>query len=278
MGNNIRRDVPLERLLLERPLLKRLPMERLWRRPTGSSLRDIVELALMILLASCASPTPLLDVELTATAQSQVTPSPLLRQTSTLAPSIALPPTITPTANRATTPSKSFTPTIDGVAAPDEWSRASLIKVDGAIISALYYGADAQNIYARVDAKADWKTFGDVAIGLYISSPRLKESLIRSHFGNDLGLNATTLSEVLLIQGGGYFGANYKAERGEWKPTETLQEIGVKGNVLEFALPLMNLGDVVAGDEVKLIVVISKDERDVQRVPLSEAGKLVITK
>ena len=164
-------------------------------------------------------------------------------------------------------------PTIDGVAAPDEWSRASLIKVDGAIITALYYGADAQNIYARVDAKADWKTFGDVAIGLYVSSPRLKESLARSHFGNDLGLNATTLSEVLLIQGGGYFGANYKAERGEWKPTETLQEIGVKGNVLEFALPFMNLGEVIAGDEVKLIVVISKDERDLER---SGAGRVII--
>lgn len=195
-----------------------------------------------------------------------------------LAPSIASPPTITPTASRATTPSKSFTPIIDGVAAPDEWSRASLIKADGAIISALYYGTDALNIYVRVDAKADWKTYGDVAIGLYLSSPRLRESLTRSHFGSDLGLNGTTLSEVLLIQGGGYFGANYKAERGEWKPTETLQELGVKGNILEFALPLMNLGDVVANDEVKLIVVISKDERDVQRVPLSEVGKLVIMK
>ncbi|MBI5348053.1 MAG: hypothetical protein HZB77_01850, partial [Chloroflexi bacterium] len=199
-------------------------------------------LLLIFLLTSCASPTPLLDVELTATALSQVSPSPLLRQTSTPAPSIALPPTITPTANRAITPSKFFAPIIDGVAALDEWSRASSLKVDGVIVSALYYGADAQNIYVRVDAKADWKTFGDVAIGLYVLSPRLKESLARSHFGNDLGFNATTLSEVLLIQGGGFFGANYKAERGEWKPTETLQEIGVKGNVLEFALPLMNLG------------------------------------
>ena len=153
-----------------------------------------------------------------------------------------------------------------------------MIKTEGAILSALYYGADAQNIYVRVDAKADWKTFGDVAIGLYVSSPRLKESLARSHFGNDLGLNATTLSEVLLIQGGGFFGANYKAERGEWKPTETLQEIGVRGNVLEFALPLMNLGEVIAGDEVKLIVLISKDERDVQRVPVSEAGVLKINR
>ena len=52
----------------------------------------------------------------------------------------------------------------------------------------------------------------------------------------------------------------------------------MKGNVLEFALPFMNLGEVIAGDEVKLILVISKDERDVQRVPLSEAGKLIITK
>ncbi|MBI5348638.1 MAG: hypothetical protein HZB77_04880, partial [Chloroflexi bacterium] len=58
----------------------------------------------------------------------------------------------------------------------------------------------------------------------------------------------------------------------------TLQEIGVKGNVLEFALPLMNLGEVIAGDELKLILVISKDERDVQRVPLSEAGTLKINR
>ena len=235
-------------------------------------------LFLTFLLTSCVSPTPLLDVELTATAQSQVSPPPLLRQTSTPAPSIALPPTITPTANRAITPSKFFTPILDGVAAPDEWSRASSLKVEGSIASAMYYGADAQNIYIRVDAKADWKTFGDVAIGLYVSSPRSKESLARSHFGSDLGLSATTLSEVLLIQGGGYFGANYKAEGGEWKPTETLQEIGVKGSVLEFALPLMNLGEVIAGDEVKLIVMISKDEHNVQRVPVSEAGKLTITK
>jgi hypothetical protein len=235
-------------------------------------------LLFIFLLTSCASPTPLLDVELTATAQSQVSPPPLLRQTPTPAPFITLPPTITPTANRSITSPKTFTPLLDGVAAPDEWSRALMIKTEGAILSALYYGADAQNIYVRVDAKADWKTFGDVAIGLYVSSPRLKESLARSHFGNDLGLNATTLSEVLLIQGGGFFGANYKAERGEWKPTETLQEIGVRGNVLEFALPLMNLGEVIAGDEVKLIVLISKDERDVQRVPVSEAGVLKINR
>jgi|GEM_PF-2474931 len=235
-------------------------------------------LFLIFLLTACASPTPLLDVELTATALSQVSPPPLLKQTSTLAPSIALPPTTTATAIRVITPSKFFTPIIDGIAAPDEWSRASLIKVEGAIISAWYYGADAQNIYVRLDAKADWKTFGDVAIGLYVSSPRLKESLTRSHFGSDLGLNATTLSEVLLIQGGGYFGANYKAASGEWKPTETLQEIGVKGNVLEFALPLMNLGDVIAGDEVKLIVVISKDESEIQRVPVGEAPALKINK
>ena len=232
----------------------------------------------MFLLASCASPTPLLDVELTATALSQVLPSPLLRQTSTFAPFIALPPTITPTANRIINPSKLFTPIIDGVASPDEWSRASLIKTEGSIASMMYYGADGQNISIRVDAKADWKTFGDVAIGLYVSSPRLKESLSRSHFGGELGLNVTTLSEVLLIQGGGFFGANFKAERGEWKPTETLQAIGVKGTVLEFALPLMNLGEVITSDEVKLILVISKDERDVQRAPLSEAMKLVIVK
>lgn len=200
---------------------------------------------MMALLTACAAPpTPASNIELTATAESKVLPTMTL----------------------ASSPVKNLSPRIDGIAAPDEWNRAVMTQVnDGAVATSFYAIADSQKMYLRVDAKTAWKTFGDITVGAYFDSPRLKERSTGSHFNSTLNFNSTTLVEVLLIQGGGYFGAVYQVEKDLWNPVETLEAIGVKENVLEFSMPIKNLGNVSAGDEVKFVFVISKDERELQK-------------
>ena len=72
-----------------------------------------------------------------------------------------------------------FTPTIDGKAGKEEWASAGYYAIVGGamarandVVTDVYYGFDAKNIYLRLDAKADWTSLSpDTYLGVYLSAP-----------------------------------------------------------------------------------------------------------
>jgi alpha-amylase/alpha-mannosidase (GH57 family) len=179
-----------------------------------------------------------------------------------------------------------FTPTIDGKAGTDEWAKAAVYPFAGGaqarsedVAAGVSFGVDAKNLYVKVDAKSDWNSITDAKVGVYVFSPRLKQtnSTSRLSTGKDtpylLGFGATTLAEVNLADGKGLL---YTAATNEWTEGDALTTVKASGTVLEMAIPLTALGEVQAGDELRLAVVISSGERDLQSLPTGGPGQLVL--
>jgi hypothetical protein len=179
-----------------------------------------------------------------------------------------------------------FTPQIDGQAGADEWAQAAYYPfVGGAqarsedVASGLYYGVDNQNLYLRVDAKSDWASIPDASLGVYVASPRLRDASAVSRLSQAaespylLGFAATSLAEVNLRDASGVV---YQASITGWEGGEALPQIAAQGNVLEFTVPLSALGEVEAGDDLRLAAVVSSGARDLQSLPAGGPGQLIL--
>ncbi|MEN6410890.1 MAG: glucodextranase DOMON-like domain-containing protein [Anaerolineaceae bacterium] len=110
-------------------------------------------------------------------------------------------------------------------------------------------------------------------------SPRLKQtnSTTRLSEGKDtpylLGFGASTLAEVSLADGKGTI---YSANPTGWTAGDAVMTVKAVDSVLEMAIPLTALGEVQAGDELRLAAVISSGERDLQSLPTGGPGQLVL--
>jgi len=181
-----------------------------------------------------------------------------------------------------------FTPQIDGVAGADEWALAAHHSAAGGVqaraedlASGLYYGVDAKNLYVRVDAKTDWASLKDATVGVYILAPRFTDSIATSRLSTGaasptlLGFGATTLAEVQMVNGG-FNGLLFNASGINWAAAGPLPSVAAKGSVLEFAMPLAALGDLEPGDDLRLVVVVSQGQRDLQMLPAGGPSQLII--
>ncbi len=180
-----------------------------------------------------------------------------------------------------------FTPTVDGAVGPDEWTPAASYTAAGGVqaraedtVSAVYFGLDKQNLYMRVDSKSDWAAQGNLTLGLYVAAPHGGGTSPISRFSNPasptvLGFNAANLAEVQIINGG-FTGMTYAPADEIWKPVEALASAAVLGSVAEFALPLAALGELETGDELRLAMVITQGERDVQLLPAGGPASLLV--
>lgn len=179
-----------------------------------------------------------------------------------------------------------FTPKIDGKAGTDEWAKAAVYPFSGGaqarsedVAAGVSFGVDAENLYVRVDAKSDWNSIPDANVGIYVFSPRLKltNSTSRLSTGKDtpyvLGFGATTLAEVNLKDGTGLL---YTADPTGWTEGDAIKDLKASGSVLELSIPLTALGEVQAGDELRLAAVISSGDRDLQSLPTGGPGQLVL--
>ncbi len=179
-----------------------------------------------------------------------------------------------------------FTPTIDGVAGTGEWEKAAYYPfVGGAqarsedVASGFYYGVDSKNLYFRVDAKSAWSSINNGKVDVYFSVPKAAGSNAASKNSQDsaspflLGFSATNMIEVDLATNTSKF---YLATASSWIETSAEITSAVSGSVVEIALPLDALGDLQAGDELKLAAVICEGERDLQVIPAGGPAQLIL--
>ena len=181
-----------------------------------------------------------------------------------------------------------FTPAIDGLAGPDEWTNAGVFLVTGGaqarsedVMAGLYYGMDSKNLYVRADAKGNWREVAEGAVNLYLSLPRAVGSSpfsIRSAGAAQktvLGFAATHAVDVNLADGAA---TPYRSNTiGEWSAAEAAIQVAVNGSVMEMAVPLEALSDdVQAGDDLRLGAIVSSGARDIQAIPASGPAQVVI--
>lgn len=179
-----------------------------------------------------------------------------------------------------------FTPIIDGLAEEGEWTKAAYSQFSGGaqarsedVASGFYYGVDAKNLYLRIDAKSDWNGLVGGGVGVYFSSPKGKSTSaisLRSIDSSDpylLGFSATNLVEVDVSTN---ISKYFLGTSSKWIESPEKIVSAVNGPVLEIALPLSALGDVQAGDEIKLVSVVSQNDRDLQSLPAEGPGQLIL--
>jgi len=179
-----------------------------------------------------------------------------------------------------------FTPTIDGVAGNDEWKNAAYYPfVGGAqarsedVTAGFYYGVDSKNLYFRVDAKSAWSSINAGKVAVYFSVPKAKGSNAISRNSENasdpflLGFSATNMVEVDLATSKASY---WTATATKWLEGSAEVKAALKGSVVEIALPLSALGDLQAGDELKLVAVTSEGERDLQALPANGPAQLIL--
>ncbi|MBC7251455.1 MAG: glycoside hydrolase [Anaerolineae bacterium] len=184
-----------------------------------------------------------------------------------------------------------ISPTVDGRVEPaDEWDAAGYYEVSGGaqaraedVISALYYGYDAKNLYFRLDARQNWADLGSpLYAGIYLSVPRAEATIPFSRLGavtepkTLLGFQASHLAEVK-ISDGQVEASLFTADKfGNWASPQGLPAVAVTGKVLEWAVPFELLGEVEAGDIMNAVTIASLGERDVQSVPATGPVQVII--
>jgi hypothetical protein len=189
-------------------------------------------------------------------------------------------------------PTGVISPTFDGEIAPGEWAAAGSYEARGGaqargadVIAGFSFGYDAENLYVRVDARQEWAALGDTTVGLYIGAPGTTSPVGISRFSDPddptlLGFNATHLAETT-FDGGALVSASLVAAGGNlsqptWHDPVALEEVAAGDRVLEMAVPLEALGELSAGDPLRLSLVISQGERDVQQLPGEGPIRLVL--
>lgn len=182
--------------------------------------------------------------------------------------------------------SGAFTPIIDGTAGQDEWKNAAYYPfVGGAqarsedVAAGFYYGVDSKNLYFRIDAKSAWSAINAGKVAVYFSVPKGKGSNATSRNSVDasdpflLGFSASNMVELDLATQKASF---WSATATKWLEGSAEVKAAEKGSVVEIALPLSALGDLQAGDEIKLAAVISEGERDLQALPANGPAQLIL--
>jgi alpha-amylase/alpha-mannosidase (GH57 family) len=181
-----------------------------------------------------------------------------------------------------------ITPQIDGLVGEGEWEGGGYYQETGGVqatpnqvVSELWYGFDAENLYLRLDGRRPWAEIGpDTRIGFYLTRPGAGAESPFSRIGGEatlLGFGAHALVEIA-TQGGVPGAALYMVDSdGTYSLQDIELEVGLAGNTLELVLPYAHFGKPDAGDTFKLRVAISEGEqRDFQIVPGAGPGALVV--
>jgi alpha-amylase/alpha-mannosidase (GH57 family) len=183
-----------------------------------------------------------------------------------------------------------FTPIIDGKADSEEWTVAGYYTISGGamaragdVVTDVYYGFDAKNIYLRLDAKADWASLSpDTYVGVYMSAPGAGIFNSFSRFG------AAAEPRTLLGFGAAYeLAAHFKGSSltgtlskangdNTWAAPSAITTVASDGGVLEMAVPYDLLGKFDAGDVINIRLVTALNGADTQVVPSDGIAKVVV--
>jgi len=169
-----------------------------------------------------------------------------------------------------------ITPVIDGLGEGPEWSKAAAYRRQGGamaagqILTAFFMGNDKKNLYLRLDAARPWKEIGDGGAALYIGVPSAEKTDPFPRFGDEMEPKVTlgygAAYQVLVTWRKGHPQATIQPALGGAKwGKETPIKAGLHGNTIEVAVPFAALGDLEAGDKLKLrATVLSMSGRRVK--------------
>ncbi len=180
-----------------------------------------------------------------------------------------------------------ITPVIDGLGEGPEWSRAAAYRRQGGamaagqVLTAFLMGNDKKNLYLRLDSARPWQEITGGAAAVYINVPSAEKADPFPRYGD--------LMEPKVTLG---FGAAYEVLV-TWKDNKpqaviapalggskwgqgTPVKIGLGGNTIELALPFTALGDLEAGDKLKLRTAVFSGQRVADMMPDEGPATLVM--
>jgi alpha-amylase/alpha-mannosidase (GH57 family) len=170
------------------------------------------------------------------------------------------------------------TPTIDGTIEPGEWDQAAAYpSVVGIPETSLFYALDTDNLYVRLDLEQSL----DISdgIGFYLKTSRgLSFPFSRADEGSGilLGFAATHLFEWQSGEGLRYFNATGSG----WQSRYTIGKVAVGEGTIEFSIPLEEIGEVDAGDDLFLTAILQPAGQSLPaegpvRVAIPEMGETI---
>jgi len=181
----------------------------------------------------------------------------------------------------------------DGKVNAGEWANACYYSLDNNYLKGLYAGFDSSNLYFRIDFNKGimGSSRGGITTEIYFSTPSQKRS---NPFSPEL--NGDKRQKILLDFRAGYFVEistfkkstlmenGYRAvlwrvgKYGQWGKIDELKKIGINstGKVAEVAVPFNFLGDLEAGDNVKVQVLIHNSNRYIVKEPVKGTAECMV--
>lgn len=161
------------------------------------------------------------------------------------------------------------TPEIDGLPDPG-WETSSYYPISGdSPITGLYAALDKENLYFRLDIA---ESLRGKSIGFYLNSPGFEGPKTTFAHESDmlLGFNANKL----LAWTGGVTLDLYDASEQGWDLFDLGAGRAMMGEeVMEFSLPLRLLGELSAGDALKLTLIVDPEG---ERLPAGGPAQIVL--
>jgi len=151
------------------------------------------------------------------------------------------------------------------------------------VASSLSLTLDAESLYLRLAAIPDLWSLGAPRATIYLASPRIQESTpFRASAAGGaspglIGFPATYRLDLELRRPSP--ASSWSSVRGgEWVPTPYGAEIRTAAGVddVEVAIPLILLGDIEPGDQLRLLAVISDGQRTLQEIPVDGPASLQV--
>ena len=162
---------------------------------------------------------------------------------------------------------------VDGKTDQKEWATAAAYPANGEDgLEMLYYTMDAQNIYFRLDFDKEREEPESVGIYMSIPSAAANDPFALTEDAPDsllLGIPASHLFECNagLVSG-------YEVFAGKWQLNPELKATAEMGEgLLELAIPLTSLGELSAGDDIRVVIVVQPNS---QVLPLSGPAQIVL--
>lgn len=161
------------------------------------------------------------------------------------------------------------TATVDGSAMDEEWATAAYYEAVATPATGLYYTMDGTNLYLRMDLSASLASGSTV--GFYMVNPRASGDVYPFARGSQdllLGIAATNLFEF----DGSKFVA-YTAGAEGWVEKAEVGTATVGDGVIEAAIPWAAIGELEAGDDLRMVAVVQPDN---EVLPMSGPAQIVL--
>jgi alpha-amylase/alpha-mannosidase (GH57 family) len=145
-------------------------------------------------------------------------------------------------------------PVIDGIDSPDEWKNAAIFTSGAQAGNSLAYTFDAKNLYLKINFLQPPSQA--TRIGFYLTVPGGVDAYPFTRAGQGetpvlLGIAATHAFEW----DAGKF-ISYKAGTKDWNAGALVGTAELKGNTFEAGIPWASLGELQAGDDLRLVAAI----------------------